>query len=766
MTDIDRLNGIVNSLKQGNLSVIDLDVRKFMNSLTVALLNLETTPNAQDIMKMGILIHISNILWNNTDKSMMPLEDGMYDLLLDLYKIYNPMYLVGAEPIHFEASNHIKLEDTKPTKPVTFVDKEKVEDFIFYEDITSSVKLSRKELAVMPVSFKQNYINKRIVNTKHVYPTLVGTLDKCKFVLYAQADEKGVANIPNVTIFERDFLRKHIEMGIINMHEEIELCLELKYDGVSVEAEVDDMVESARSRGDANQDIAADLSPILYGYKFKHSRIPKGSVIGAKFEAIMTYENLYWYNQAKGKDYKNCRTAISGLFSSSDAAEYRNFITLVPLAVEIDGVDMDRRTEIEFMNTHLHSGEQLRYTIVRGNYIDVLFQVKRFVEEAEYMRSFMPFMYDGVVVSYTDKNIIEKLGRVNAVNKYSVAIKFNPLKKQTIFRGYTFNVGQDGTITPMIHYDPVEFYGTIHDKSSGHSYARFMNLSLKVGDIIDVEYTADVMPYPTKPDNSHNANNTNEVVPFINECPSCHGPLELSSSGKSMKCENISCPERNMRRMVNMLDKLNLKDFSEAAILGIAKYSLSDLFKLTRDNVLFLGDVNSQKFMDRINELRTIPIYDYRIVGSLGFTDIAVEKWKLILNKYTLIEILSVDTDTLRNMLCGIKGIGPMTINTICDEFKFFKEDLHTIASMSNLITSKGLQSGKSIRFAGFRDKELAARLSAMGYDANDKASVTRTTDLLIVSVPGYTSGSTAKAGPNTVIVPLAEFLDNMDKYL
>ena len=38
----------------------------------------------------------------------------------------------------------------------------------------------------------------------------------------------------------------------------------------------------------------------------------------------------------------------------------------------------------------------------------------------------------------------------------------------------------------MIHYNPVEFYGTIHTKSSGHSYERFNNLGLRLGDIITV----------------------------------------------------------------------------------------------------------------------------------------------------------------------------------------------------------------------------------------------------------------------------------------
>ena len=76
-----------------------------------------------------------------------------------------------------------------------------------------------------------------------------------------------------------------------------------------------------------------------------------------------------------------------------------------------------------------------------------------------------------------------------------MAVKFDPWEKQTIFRGYTYEVGQHGNITPMIHYDPVEFMGTIHTKSTGSSLNRFNNLGLKYGDIINVTYVNDVMPY-------------------------------------------------------------------------------------------------------------------------------------------------------------------------------------------------------------------------------------------------------------------------------
>lgn len=764
------IHDILNDVMNGSLSSLTYDNKKIINNESKRLYKEHSDVknlSLDDVICLGDIIKISNILFNNTDRSLIPLDDGVYDLLLELYKLYTPNYQVGAIPIHFKESETIKDNDTEFKYPIKFMDKDKIEDFIFMDNIMPNIKPSKVDLMSSPISYMydNNPISKRVLNQKHVYPKLVGTLDKCKFVLNSQAEEKGVIGDSNVLVLERDFFQQHIKNGILDPQIKIRMMLQLKYDGVSVEAEVANQLLSARGRGDANEDIAADLSPILNGYKFPltYLDIKSDDIFGMKFEAIMTYDNLYKYNMLKGKEYKNCRTAISGLFSSSDAAQYRDFITLVPLATSME--DIDQETEVIFMNKYYNTGVPMHYAVIEGTYSEILFQIKRFVEEAEYMRDFMPFMYDGVVISYMDKDIVNKLGRKNAVNKYSMAIKFNPLKKSTIFNEYTFEVGQDGSITPMIHYQPVEFYGTIHDKSTGHSFKRFKELNLKVGDIIDVEYVNDVMPYVTKPDNSYNANNINPVINFITQCPSCGSKLRVSDSGKSVYCDNIECPQRNMARMVNMLDKLNIKDFSEAYLTKINRYSLSELMNVTLEDVMFLGEVTAIKFMDRIDTLKTKEIYDFKIIGSLGFTNIASEKWKYILNVISLSEMLCIDKEELRDMFISIKGIGSTTADTILEQFEFFRNDLVYISNMKNVIQTKGMKFGKSIRFTGVRDKELMEYLQSLDHDATD-GGVTKSTDILLVPTSDHKSSKIDKLGPNGIVVPINEFKTNMNKYL
>ena len=751
-------------LLKGDLSYITLELKIRVNEIVNDFLQSLTKDYLDDI---NIILDMSDILYNNTSNDFLLLEDGVYDNLLIAYKNFDPFYKVGAVPIAFK-EEEVK-DDTLKEKicPVSFgPPREKIEDMFYFDDLTKIADFCREDIMRQPVSFAYNeQLTRTTVNIKHNYPKLVGTLEKCKFVLCSQAEEKGVLNDANVKIFERDFFGSHITRGIINSGRKFYMVAELKYDGVSVEADIENgMVAGARSRGDAVNDIAGDLTRILKGYMFPKAMKIKDR-FGMKFEAIITYQNLALYNKLKGKNYKNARTAIISIFGSLDGGNYRDLITLVPLATSME--DVDRLTEIEFMNKYYTTGVTLKYSVLYGDYVSLLYQIKRFVEEAEYMRDYIPFMYDGVVVSYIEPDLIDKLGRVNAINLYSVAIKFNALKKSTIFTGYTFEVGQDGSITPMIHYLPIEFYGAVQTKSSGHSYKRFNELNLAIGDVIDAEFTNDVMTYITKPDNEHNRNNKELPVPFIAECPKCGNKLKLSTSGKTAICDNMNCEGRINARIANMMDKLNIKDFAEASLKKLNITSFVALMNLLpEDAIMVLGDVNGRKIMDRINEIKTKDIKDYEILGALGFDNIGSRKWKLITNKFSITDIMSMDKDYLYAQLINIKGIGKGIAETILEQIGYFEPDLYYICgNMNNIISTKGESTGKSIRFTGFRDKDLMDELICMGYDASDK-NVTKTTSLLLIPYDGFTSSKTKSVKENTLIVAVDDFRNNMQHYL
>ena len=446
----------------------------------------------EDVNIADMIIRISNIMYNNTSAVVLPLDDGIYDRLLVYLKSYKPDYQVGAEPIQFNEMPTNEIEDIKQL--YTVVTEEQKNSKLFVNDI------HKQNTPIVPMRPKTLYtlarppITKRLINTEHKYPELVGTLDKCKFVMNADAIEREAFDNPAVQVFERDYMHMCLSQGVIDPNEIFEMVGELKYDGVSVEAEVlGDRIISALSRGDTGENIATDLTPIFQNYRFYNAtKVPTDIPFGIKFEAVITHRNLEILGQLRGKTYKNARNAIIGLLGSSDGYKYCDFITLIPLSTSMD---MDRLTELTFLNKYYNTGEYNRYCVFRGNYMEILYQVKQFTESAEMIRTILPYMIDGVVISFTDSNKIKLLGRVNSVNKYQMAIKFNPRKVRTIFLGYTYNIGKSGDIIPMVHFKPAEFIGTIHTKQTIHSFQRFNELKLIKGQEIDIDYVNDVISY-------------------------------------------------------------------------------------------------------------------------------------------------------------------------------------------------------------------------------------------------------------------------------
>ena len=428
-------------------------------------------------------------------------------------------------------------------------------------------------------------------------------------------------------------------------------------------------------------------------------------------------------------------------------------------------------------------GCPLRYSVVRGNYLENLAWIKLFTENADFSRQYIPFMYDGIVLSYRDEAKRRLLGRENSINKFSMAVKFNPLEKTSVFRGYSFTVGQDGSITPMIHYDPVEFYGTIHDKSSGHSLARFKELNLHKGDIINVEYVNEVMPYVSKPiANDINLQNEKILPPeqFPINCPICGMQISISNSGRSASCTNPNCGGRQLARMVNMCAKLDLEGFGPSTIDALGCKSLKQLVELlTAPNANELlaergfGPVESSNMIVQINNLMTKPMEDSKLLGAIGFTSISTKTFEIILNKVNLDKLRELfnilDPSGYYNQvgidyMKAIRGVGPLTAERIAKEWKYFSDDIEYMVKNANIVPYVQ-KVGKKICFSGFRDKNLIDYLESLGFSYTN--NVTKDVFAVLVADANTKSAKTQSANKfGIMIVPAKDFVDNLEQYL
>ena len=243
------------------------------------------------------------------------------------------------------------------------------------------------------------------------------------------------------------------------------------------------------------------------------------------------------------------------------------------------------------------------------------------------------------------------------------------------------------------------------------------------------------------------------------------------------KCTNPNCGGRSLARMVNMCAKLNMNGFGEATINQLDVLHLKDLMEIFNSNEP--GYILSQKgfgpgeisnMTEEIDKIMMNPLMDSTLLGCLGFDNISTKTWALILTHNTIEDIDNLimlhDPKVFTLKMSDIKGIGPSTIETILNEWEYFRDDILYMLKNAHIIHYQPI-SGKKVRATGFRDKDLFEYLRVLGFDADDNGSLTKDTDILLVPYDGFTSTKTQKAQQyNTMIVPVNEFRDNISKYM
>lgn len=692
------------------------------------------------------IIKIANIYYNNDFNGLLLIDDDIYDRIVVLLRQTSIPIPIGAPRIELKESipnsNNTLLENKQGSlkQVVRFSNAGE-----YFNTLTSNAtRPLYDDYVINPDDNDCSY--RKLRNTGHRYD-LCGTLDKCKFVTNLDAKSAGVFEDTSVMVFERDFLNPHIKKGIVNPND-ITIIASLKYDGISVEATVQgDTIISACSRGDMANNEASDLTPILGGMKFKRAEgISKQDEFGIKFEFIVNSLNMNRLLKQYKVNYVNHRNAIIGLFGRLDARAFRDYMTPVPLE---SSLDTDRITEIQFLNKYYTKGLDLRHIVIRGNKSEVLKQLSEFVEEASNIRSFMPFAYDGIVVEYVDPNIRNILGKLNSIPRYSVAIKFNPLKRQSIFTHYTYSVGYSGVIIPMAHFEPVDFMGAIHDKTTIHSYARFKKLRLCKGDKVNLSLNNDVIVYLTKAEDDNSREDREQYLEkFPTHCPSCGTKLEYSLSGDTAYCPNFYCRERSLNRIAGMLQKLGVKDFSLETVRALDIKNVIELFNVdTKRAQQVLGTNNGIKFKKTIEALKDVELPDYRVLASLGFPGIGNVTWLKLLQGAPIDVLLNGTIDDIANCYHRIKvGIGPKTVRCIITEREHFKEEIEFLyKNLKILNTPVGIvRKHKIVVFSGVRDQQLEKLFEEKGFKISD--SFVNGCTVLVVPSIGFMSSKVKKA--------------------
>ena len=601
---------------------------------------------------------------------------------------------------------------------------------------------------------------KKLVDTGHLFPTLVGTLSKAY-----DMDE-----------FEIALDKMYEKMGFSD-NEHIDILVTTKYDGNSVMLAFDNKgkLNSALTRGKDGlgadlKDLFGDRTIDVKSLKSHGVTMKDTDLLGIKCEALITYENFEKIQKKMNKSYANPRSITAGILNSDDGVLYKDLVSLAPISIAMSDTDVefDRIKSVDIINdvtskdkSKFNGVEDRQHHVISGNKSAIISKLSKLYELfSSELRAMLPYMIDGLVIEIVNADVRKKLGRQNDRNNFDIALKFPYMTAKTTVTDIEFYVAKTGRHTPVAVVKPVFFNGAKCDHISLSNYARFNELKLGVGTHVIVEYHADVMSYLVLDNNYVSENNRIKPIPFIDKCITCGSKLTINDRGTFIHCNNPECTSNLVGKIVNWLTKLNIKGIKGATIEKLVEadklQKIEDLYSLTVDDVLLVDgfkETSAKKVIDAINS-RT-ELLDYELFGSLLFENFGVRKAKELFTKYTIEDLIDFETEELvsgiHDLLLTVDGISDQMANNFIngyhlnkDTIKFILETIPVEYYKEKLAENKGDVEPMVIVFTGFRDKDLQSKLEALGHKVT--SSVSKNTDIVLTKDPDGASSKLVKA--------------------
>ncbi len=377
-----------------------------------------------------------------------------------------------------------------------------------------------------------------------------------------------------------DFDRKARELSGM---EEIEYCIEPKFDGASISLIYEnDLLTRATTRGDGveGEDITTNIKQIrsipltaafsTYGIK----------QIEIRGEIIMSKQSFEKYNTqltAQGlSPLANPRNAASGSLRMKDPKEVaqRN---LDAFLYHVSYFIKDDNSKLQTSNSkllHTHSGSlellwnlgfrspQKEKRVVKG-----IQPVIDYCLDFEAGRDNLPYEIDGMVVKVNDLGLQDRLGMTSHHPRWAIAFKFKARQATTKLRAVEFQVGRTGAVTPVAKLDPVYLGGVTVSSISVHNEEYIREKDLKIGDSVLIERAGDVIPQIVK--SLPELRNGSEVdIIFPKECPVCKSELFKEDTEAVWRCINIECEAQVVEKMIHFVSKdaMDIKSFGEANV--------------------------------------------------------------------------------------------------------------------------------------------------------------------------------------------------------
>ncbi len=444
-----------------------------------------------------------------------------------------------------------------------------------------------------------------------------------------------------------DFDRKARDLSGL---EEIEYCVEPKFDGASISLIYEnDQFARGVTRGDGvvGDEITLNVKQIRsvpLSAKFSEYNIQQIEVRG---EVLMNKNNFKAYNDALIEEgvppLANPRNAAAGSLRIKDTAEVsrRNleaFLYHVSYVLE----DMKNQTS-KLPVTHSAILEMLWNLGFRSpkkemKVIKGIGGVIKYVEEFEQLRDGLAYEIDGMVIKVNDLKLQDQLGMTSHHPRWAIAFKFKARQGTSKLLSVEFQVGRTGAVTPVAKIAPVQVGGVTVSSISIHNEDYIGEKNLMLGDTILIERSGDVIPQIVR-SFAELRRGDEKKIKFPKQCPVCNTPLYKPDEDVVWRCINRTCPAQILEGIIHFVSKdaMDIRSFGEANVrkfydLGLLK-DIPGVYTLPFDALRQLdgfGERSITNLQAAIEASKSQPLY--RLIYALGIRYVGETTAKTLAN--------------------------------------------------------------------------------------------------------------------------------------
>ncbi|MEO6723166.1 MAG: NAD-dependent DNA ligase LigA [Ferruginibacter sp.] len=478
-----------------------------------------------------------------------------------------------------------------------------------------------------------------------------------------------------------DWDRKAKELSGLN---EIEYCVEPKFDGASISVVFeDDLLLRSATRGDGvvGDEITINTKQIRslpLSARFSNYGIEQIEIRG---EVLINKSNFKAHNDKLIEEgippFANPRNAAAGSLRIKDTAvvSRRNLeVFLYHVSYIITSHNPQAKAnEPEHLPPATHSGmlEMLwdlgfrspkkEMKVVKG--IDA---VIKYVEEFEAKRDALPYEIDGMVIKVNDLALQERLGMTSHHPRWAIAFKFKARQATSKLIGVEFQVGRTGAITPVAKIEPVFVGGVTVTSISIHNEDYIKEKDLMLGDRILIERSGDVIPQIVR-SIADLRDGKESKIQFPTHCPECNDALFKPEGEAVWRCININCPAQVVERIIHFVSKdaMDIKSFGDANVrkfydLGLLK-DIPGIYHLDFEAVSRLegfGKRSIDNLQNAIEASKSQPLH--RLIYGLGIRFVGETTAKTLANAVNhLLDYKDFTVEQMQNLEdVGIKVAG------------------------------------------------------------------------------------------------------------